>query len=44
MHGISRTTQDTVDRLNGIARGAQNNERDGILLAQTASKRGGADK
>src|SRR6185437_9413268 len=37
MNRMARATQGAVDRLDGITRGAQNDERDRILLGQRAA-------
>ncbi len=38
MNRVARAAQDAVDRLDGIARGAEHDQRDRILLGQTASR------
>src|SRR6185437_6817191 len=40
MNGVACPAQDAIDRLDGITRGAQNDERDRILLGQTAASPG----
>ena len=38
LNRMARAAQGTVDRLDGIARGAEDDQRDRILLGQTASR------